>query len=51
MSGRKQNAVRVPAGTLRLLALDALQRYAAMRLPQPGDVLLPAILDRCCDAE
>jgi hypothetical protein len=52
MTGRKQNAVRVPAGALRLLALDALQRYVLdLGLLQPGDVLYSQILDRVCDAE
>jgi hypothetical protein len=52
MTGRKTSAVRAPVGALRLLALDALQRYATgMGLLLPGDALLPVILDRCCDAE
>jgi hypothetical protein len=46
MTGRKQNAVRVPREALRLLALDALLRYVAAFGPQPGNTAYRQILAR-----
>jgi len=46
MTGRKQNAVRVPGEALRLLALDALLRYVTAFGPQPENTAYGKILAR-----
>lgn len=53
MTRNRPHAVSVPGDgeDLRLTALDALARYAALGLVLPGDTLFGALADRICGAE
>jgi hypothetical protein len=46
MTGRRPSATAAPEGALEILTLDALHRYVAMGLIEPGGAVFNEILDR-----